>query len=136
MNSRVRIEFWIKHIHTETKLRKLIYRENPEEYKDRAWFSADRVFDEIGEAENMHIYFDEIIDNAKNHTCEELEDLVDKYIKEDNRWIFSYMNYIDKILIRYYIQEHQLEELSSICPIMLNIQECLVGKSNYLANFK
>lgn len=129
------MEFWIKSIHPETKVLNLIYADSIDEYAPKVWFPADKIFDEIGEADNRTVYFDDLIDKAEKRELKALNDLYQQYQEENNLWVFTYMNYIDNILVSKYIKNNQLEELRSICIIMVKLQKWMAEGSKYLDYF-
>lgn len=131
-----KIEFWIKSIHPETKNLNLIYADGIDEYIPRAWFSAEQVFEEIGENDNKPTYFDDLKEKINERDSKNLlKELFEQYNEKSNLWVFSYMNYIDEVLVPLYIKKHELEELSSMCSIMIKIQRWMAEGSTYLDNF-
>ena len=78
---------------------------------EKFFFSADKVFEEIGELDNKEQYFDcyfTVIDDK--HISKHQRDLVNQYKGEQNLWLFTYMNILDTIVVRSCIRKHQIEE--------------------------
>ena len=131
-----KIEFWIKSIHPETKNLNLIYADGIDKYIPRTWFSAEQVFEEIGESDNKPTYFDDLKEKSNERGSNKLlKELFEQYNEKNNLWVFSYMNYIDEVLMPWHIKKHELEELSSMCSIMIKIQRWMAEGSTYLDNF-
>ena len=127
------LTLYVKRIDPITKHLSLTYY-NPK-IDTKNWYSADRVFEEIGELDNKEQYFDYIFTFRNINYRKELKKLVGQYSGKSNLWLFTYLNIIDNDLVSKFINKRQIEELATISEIMIKLQEWLVEKSSFLDLF-
>jgi hypothetical protein len=102
---------------------------------EKFFYSADKVFEEIGEKENKEQFFDCYFNADEKHSSKLQRDLVGQYNGESNLWLFTYMNILDTDVIKTCIRKHQLEELTIVCKMMIKLQEWMVEGSTFLDLF-
>jgi len=102
---------------------------------ERIFFSADTVFEEIGETDNKELYFDCYFNIDEKHISKLYRDLINQYKGEQNLWLFTYMNILDTIVVGNCIRKHQIEELAIVCEIMIKLQEWMLEGSTFLDLF-
>lgn len=130
---RAEVELYIKSINTATgNLSLAIYDPNICQIKS-TFYSAEKVFGEIGETDNKETFFDCFFE--KRYVSKPYSDLVWQYKNLSNLWLFTYLNIIDERLVEKLIRNHKIEELSSVCNIMVKLQNWMVEDSSYLELF-
>ncbi len=129
------LDLYVRGINAKNKTLVLsIYR--PElDRMEKNWYSADRVFGEIGENVNKELYFDCYINENQKNITKLQHDLIGQYNGKSNLWLFSYMNLLDSHIIGSCISQHHIEDLANICQIMIKLQEWMVEGSTFLDLF-
>ena len=130
-----RIDVYVRGINNKNKTLILsLYNPNIDRY-EKIFFSANKVFEEIGEIDSKEQYFDCYFVDTDKQTSKLHRDLVGQYNGESNLWLFTYMNILDTIVVGTCIRKHHIEELAAVCNIMIKLQEWMVEGSTFLELF-
>lgn len=129
------LDLYIKGISRRNKhLMLALYNPNLKK-ASRTFFDAVKVFTEIDEIDSKEQYFDCYFITGRDAKNQQEKDLIGQYNGQSNLWLFTFMNIMDKNVIPDLIKEQLLEELCTVCHIMVKLQKWMIEGSNYLDLF-
>ena len=129
-----KINFYIKGINNRTNTLVLVKYNPSFNYDKGDWASPDLVFQEIDELDNKEQYFNTLLYPSK-HYSKLIKDLIGQCGANSNLWIFTYMNILDEEIVPKCIRKHEVEELITVCNIMIKLQRWMVEGSTFLDRF-
>lgn len=113
----------------------LVYNYNEIEV---AKYLVEDLFDEIGYSDKEDEYFfdeDLIIGGLAKYEDKDTQNYIEQYNEGENLWVFSYLTYLDK-KIYLKLEEGEYDLAKTFLDIYIKIEDWILNKSDYLANFR
>lgn len=130
-----KIKVYIRGINPKTKILLLSLYDSRRDNQGREWYDAEKVFDDINEKDSKEHFFDAYLDANTKCLSKIYYDLVGQYKGKSNLWLFTYMNFLESDVLRECYSHRDLEELASLCNLVIKIQTWMVEGSSFLDLF-
>lgn len=104
-------------------------------FKEKKWYDPYTVFNEIGETGSFAVLFNNYAASIENNLTKQQQELIKNVSIQHNNWVFSYLNFIDQVLIPKFVDGRDYDSLEIFTDISLKFQYWLLEGSSFLSSY-